>query len=163
MARVRTMPGWSQRVVLGLGLFALVVFAFIGIIGPLFAIGSAQGEVDGKLPASIPLNQTASLPLAVDNVGESSISPLCIVVKTVPASVTLGSVDFQGVQTEPFNAQGVACGGELTTQETIVINVTLVAHLPGPLTLSLTAEQGHTAVGSPLTGTVQVVASGARD
>jgi hypothetical protein len=136
---------------------ALVLFAggFALTVGPLLISGhQLRAEVTGSIPDRAIVGQNLAIELALDNVGDVGISPLCVQVHAQGAA-DLVSVRFQGIDTEPFHGDE-ACGGRLNSQETLSLTVLLVPRAAGTLQLGVGAAQGPTSIGPPLLGAVAV-------
>lgn len=138
-----------------LAVIAVVVAAgFVGVVLPLFSTGGApSAEISGLLPETAAAGQAVRADIAVDNVGASIIYPVCVAL-TGPGA-TLVSANFQGL--DQVTATGnVACGGQLTGQETISITLVLRFSTPGTSTVTLTPRQGTAVIGPAFTATVAV-------
>ena len=134
---------------------AAVITGFFVVVAPLFNnSGPAIAEMNGQLPTSLKGSPNNILDLDIDNTGFSIIKPLCVGVSASPG-VVLKSVTFQGLETIPFTG-GKACGGELTGQESISIDIAVDLHSVSSATLRITPLQGDNAVGSALSGTILV-------
>ncbi|MHB8719489.1 MAG: hypothetical protein ACYDAC_11450 [Candidatus Dormibacteria bacterium] len=135
-------------------LAAVVAAGFLGIIVPLFQnVGVPQAEVSGLVPSTVPVGSTISADLAIDNVGDPVITPICLSLSG--SGVTLVSADFQGLETLQASANRV-CGGSLTGQETISVTVRLRFAARGATTVSLYPAQGNATIGPAFTTRVQV-------
>ena len=146
----------TQRVVLGSLFFALLIVAiFATVVLPLLLNnGPLAAEVDGSLPGQATRNTALHVQLAIDNTGDRVINPLCLQVSAGPGA-DVQSVTFLGVDNVPVR-NGSACGGRLTTQETISVDVVIVPHQSGPLAVSFQVASGDQAVSRPLSGTITV-------
>ncbi len=83
-----------------------VVGGFIGVVGPLFQNGgAASAEIAGQLPDTVSAGQAAQADIALDNVGDSIIDPVCVSMSGDGA--TLASADFQGL--DHVTATATAC------------------------------------------------------
>jgi hypothetical protein len=145
-----------QRLVLGTLFFALVIILiFATVVLPLLLNnGPLAAEVDGSLPQQATHNADLHVQLAIDNTGDRIIEPLCLDITATPGA-DVRSVTFLGVDTVPVT-NGVACGGRLTTQETISVDVVIVPHQSGPLAVRFQVAEGGTPVSKPLSGTITV-------
>ena len=141
--------GATLFVILFMGaIFFAVVFPLLSNSGPLAA------EVDGTLPDHAVVNQPLQIDLSIDNTGDRLINPVCVTVDA-DQPVQLQNVTFQGL--ESFNFQGNrACGGQLTTQETIWIKIRLIPLKTGALNLTLHATQGNEIISPANTGSIRV-------
>ena len=138
-----------------LGALVLFVGGFGITVGPLLFSGhQLRAEVTGSIPDHAKVGQNLAIELALDNVGDVGVSPLCVQVQAQGAA-DLVSVRFQGIDTQPFHG-GEACGGRLNSQETLSLTVLLVPRSAGTLQLSVNAAQAATAIGPPLRGAVAV-------
>ncbi len=144
------MPRGARLVVLTL----IVAAGFVGVILPLFNnAGTPMAEISGALPATATAGQRLTVDIAVDNVGDSIISPVCV--SLAGPGARLLSANFQGLDSVSATANRV-CGGELTGQETISITLVLRLDARGAATVTLTPEQGTTVIGPPFTNSVGV-------
>jgi hypothetical protein len=91
--------------------------------------------------------------IAVDNVGDSIIYPVCVAMRGDGA--TLVSANFQGLDQVSATANRV-CGGELTGQETISVTLVFTLTHRGSAQVSLVPQQGTTVIGPVLSQTVGV-------
>lgn len=124
--------------------------AFIAVVLPLFKVGGpARAEIAGQIPPQG--HGQVSIDVALDNVGDAIIYPVCIGLS--PGDATLVSAVFQGLDHVTARDNRV-CGGQLTAQETI--SVVVVIRLPpsGPVALTLTPMQGDRPIGAPLIGSL---------
>jgi hypothetical protein len=155
--RVAALPGPAQlalAVAAGLGgalaIFFAVVFPLVHNTGPLAA------EVSGTVPDTAVVNQVLAVDLSIDNTGDRLINPVCVST-SFDRAVELQSVTFQGLDTVKAS-NGRACGGLLSTQETISIKVVLVPRTTGSVHAVIRASQQDTNLGPPLEGTIRVIA-----
>lgn len=146
----------SRLVVLAVA--ALVVLGlFLGVITPLFATsGLPEADLGGTLPTQATANATLEIDLAIDNVGDPVLRPVCISALTA-GPLTPSHVIFQGIDNEPF-AHGSACGGALSSQESISVQIFLQAGAPGDARLTLAPMEGRRTVGAALSGRITVAA-----
>lgn len=149
-ARLVRVPRGAQLVLIGLAFAA----GFVGIVLPLFKSGGAvSAELAGQLPSSAHISQQEHIGIAVDNVGDTIIAPVCVAASG--PGVTLISVTFQGI--DHVTAIGNrACGGRLTAQETISVVLELKFTQPGSIDLGLVPQQDALVIGPVLHGTVAV-------
>jgi hypothetical protein len=136
-------------------LLALVVVAgFAAVVLPLFTGGGTpQAEIAGFLPGTAAAGHQMRVDIAVDNVGDSVITPLCVAMSGDGARLL--SAVFQGLDRITASANRV-CGGELTAQETISVTLVFVLDHPGTADVRLVPEQGGTVIGPPFITTVTV-------
>lgn len=121
---------------------------------PLFSdSGAPQAEISGALPGSASVGRPVHIDIAVDNVGDSIIYPVCVSVSGGGASLV--SALFQGLDQVTATANRV-CGGQLTGQETISVGLVLTLNQPGTATVQLVPEQGSTVIGPAFSATVTV-------
>jgi hypothetical protein len=140
-----------------LGFLALFAVAFSATIVPLLtAGGKVRGEVAGSVPSTAVAGQQMFFDLAIDNTSGSLIRPVCIAA-SFDLPVTVQQVVFQGLDRVPF-ANGRACGGDLTGQETASLRMVLVPHQTGTLHVTLVAAQGSQDIGPVLRRTIEVSA-----
>ncbi len=136
-------------------LVALAVAAgFIGVVAPLFNNGGApSAEIAGQLPETATAGHTADADIALDNVGDSIINPVCVSVSGT--GVVLASADFQGLD-HVIAVGNRVCGGQLTGQETIGVTLHFTVSHHGNTTVRLVPQQGTTVIGPAFTATVAV-------
>ena len=147
---VAGMPRGARLALVGL----VIAGAFIAVIVPLFTTGGVpQAEIAGQLPASVVAGHEVRVDIALDNVGDSIIYPVCVAMSGDGAS--LASADFQDVDAVTATRNRV-CGGQLTGQETISITLVFTLSHRGSTSVSLVPQQGTTAIGPALVGTVSV-------
>jgi hypothetical protein len=138
-------------VVVGLVLLGL----FLGVITPLFATsGPAMAVIGGTLPTTATANQPLEIDLAIDNVGDPVIDKVCVGV-FVQGGLTPKNVIFQNIDNEPF-VGGESCGGELSSQESISIQVFFQAGATGHAQLVLSPMDGKETIGASLSGPVSI-------
>ncbi len=148
--RVVGMPKGARFLLVGL----VVVAGFAGVVLPLFTGGGTpRAEIAGFLPGTAAAGQQLRVDIAVDNVGDSIITPLCVAMSGDGARLV--SADFQGLDQITASANRV-CGGELTAQETISVTLVFVLEHSGTADVRLVPEQGGTVIGPPFTTTVTV-------
>ncbi len=147
---VITMPRGARLLVIGL----VVAAAFVGVVVPLFSNGGApKAEIAGQLPGSVAAGQQVRVDIALDNVGDSIIYPVCVAMSGEGAALT--SADFQGLDHVTASGNRV-CGGQLTGQETISITLTFTLSHRGSTEVRLLPQQGTTVIGPVLSGTIGV-------
>ena len=133
---------------------AAVAAGFIGVILPLFSnSGVPRAEINGAIPPTASVGQQVHVDIAVDNVGDSVISPVCIALSGTGARLV--SANFQGLDQVDATANRV-CGGALTGQETISVTLVLTLGQPGATTVGLVPQQASTSIGPTFTGVVNV-------
>ena len=136
-------------------LFGIAVAAFFIVVAPLFSTSTEmKAEIDGRLPASLPASPGAHLDLDIDNVGDAVINPICVRLDSTPPGLAK-SVTFQGLETIPFQGD-LACGGELTAQESISIVINLDLSKSTSVSLGITPQRRATAIGTKLSGVILV-------
>jgi hypothetical protein len=147
---VVTMPRGARLLVIG----AVIAAAFIGVVVPLFSSGGPpSAEIAGKLPDTVAAGRTVQMDIALDNVGDSIIYPVCVAMSGDGA--TLSSADFQGLD-HVIAAGNRVCGGQLTGQETIGITLQFRLSRRGTTEVRLVPQQGRTVIGPTFSGTVGV-------
>ncbi len=131
-----------------------VAAAFVGVVLPLFSnTGAPSAEIAGQLPETVSAGQVARMDIALDNVGDGIIQPVCVAMSGDGA--TLVSADFQGL--DHLSASGNrVCGGQLTGQETIGITLHFTLSRRGTAHVSLVPQQGSAVIGPTFSGTVRV-------
>jgi hypothetical protein len=145
------MPRGARLVAIGLAVAA----GFAAVVLPLFSSGGLpRAEIAGALPDSVRTGQTVRVDIAVNNTGDSSIYPVCVAL-TGNDGATLDSADFQGLDNVTATANK-ACGGRLTSQETISVTLVVTFSQRGNANLKLVPLQGATVIGPALSGTVAV-------
>lgn len=145
-----TMPRGARLLVIG----AVIAAAFIGVVAPLFASGGApSAEIAGHLPSTVAADHSVRMDIALDNVGESIIYPVCVAMSGNGA--TLASADFQGLDHVIATGNRV-CGGQLTGQETIGITLQFSLSHRGTTEVQLVPQQGTTVIGPVFSGAVGV-------
>jgi hypothetical protein len=138
-------------VVVGLVLLGL----FLGVITPLFATsGPPMAVIGGTLPTTATANHPLEIDLAIDNVGDPVIDKVCVGV-FVQGALTPRNVIFQNIDNEPF-VNGESCGGELSSQESISIQVFFEAGAAGSAQVELSPMDGKETIGESLSGPVSI-------
>ena len=131
-----------------------VAAAFTAVVLPLFAGGGApMAEISGLLPETAVAGQPVRVDIAVDNVGDSIITSVCVALSG--DGVSLVSANFQGLDQVNASANRV-CGGELTAQETISVTLVVTFAHHGSAAVSLVPHQGSAVIGPAFAGTVAV-------
>lgn len=148
--RIVGMPRGARLAVVGLAVLA----GFVGVVVPLFNNGGApSAEISGALPDTAGAGLPVRVDIALDNVGDSIIYPVCVAISG--NGVSLVSANFQGL--DQISATGnTVCGGQLTGQETISITLVLTLARQGPTDVSMVPKQGSTVIGPPFTGRIAV-------
>ncbi len=147
---VLTMPRGARLLVIA----GVIAAAFIGVIVPLFSSGGPpSAEIAGQLPDTVAAGRTVQMDIALDNVGDSIIYPVCVAMSGDGA--TLSSADFQGLDHVVAAANRV-CGGQLTGQETIGITLQFSLSHRGTTQVRLVPQQGTKPIGPAFSGTVGV-------
>jgi hypothetical protein len=131
------------------------IAVFFVVVAPLFSFGGApMAEIAGSIPSSARSDVALEIDVGLDNVGTSIIDPVCLEA-SITGPLAADHALFQGLDNVPFRA-GRACGGSLNGQETISVRVFLRPTGEGRATLSLVPTRDATAVGSALSGTVDI-------
>jgi hypothetical protein len=142
------MPRSARLAVIGVA----IAVAFVAVVLPLFSNGGApQAEIAGQLPNSVVAGQQVHMDVAVDNVGDSVIYPVCVGLSGSGAA--LMSANFQGLDQVTARSNRV-CGGQLIGQETISVTLVFTLTHRGSIQVSLSPQQGSTVIGPLLSGTV---------
>jgi hypothetical protein len=134
----------------------LVIFGiFLSVITPLFATsGPTMAIIGGSLPTTAIAHQQLEIDLAIDNVGDPIIGRLCVGA-LVQGPLTPRDAIFQNIDKEPF-VDGRACGGSLSSQESISVQLFFAAGPAGTAQLVLSPMNGTRTIGAALTGSVSV-------
>jgi hypothetical protein len=131
-----------------------VAVGFFAVVLPLFSNGGApHAEISGALPETATAGRLLHVDIAVDNVGDGSIYPVCVSLSG--GGVTLVSGLFQGLD-QVAAAGNRVCGGQLTGQETISVSLVLRLDQRGVATVQLVPQQGSTTIGPAFRATVTV-------
>ncbi|MDQ6847648.1 MAG: hypothetical protein M3019_08725 [Candidatus Dormibacteraeota bacterium] len=131
-----------------------IAAAFVAVIVPLFSSGGApRAEIAGQLPQTVAAGHTVQANIALDNVGDSIIYPVCVVMSGDGA--TLASADFQGLDHVTASGNRV-CGGQLTGQETIGITIQFRLSHRGNTEVRLVPQEGNAVIGPAFAGNVGV-------
>jgi hypothetical protein len=134
----------------------LVVGGFAGVVLPLFTASSGgppMAEVAGLIPDSAPVNRSTDMEIALDNTGSSVIEPVCIKA-TFDRPVRVDHVVFQGLDRVPFR-DGRACGGRLSSQETINIRLSIQPQSAGSVQVTIVPAQLGVVIGPGIHGTLR--------
>jgi len=145
-----------QQLIVGMSVsLAMMLAIFAGVVLPLLLNnGPVAAEIAGRLPATAVSGRDLNVEIAINNTGDRLLSPVCLAVSSAPA-VRVKQVVFQGIDTVvPSN--GVACGGRLTTQETISVEIRILPGPPGNLDITISPTNGGAPIGPSLRGTVTV-------
>jgi hypothetical protein len=135
------------------GLVILVIF--LAVITPLFATsGTTMAILGGTLPTAATAHRQLEIDLAIDNVGDPIIGRVCVGA-LVQGPLTPSHAIFQNIDKEPF-VGGRACGGSLSSQESISVQLFFEAGAAGTAQLVLSPMNGTKTVGAALTGSVSV-------
>jgi hypothetical protein len=145
-----TMPRGARLALIAVAVAA----AFVAVVLPLFSSsGPPQAEIAGQLPLTVAAGQQVRADIAVDNVGDSIINPVCVAMSGTGA--TLIGANFQGLDQVTARSNRV-CGGQLTGQETISITLVFTLSDRGSVQVSLVPRQGTTVIGPVFTQPVGV-------
>lgn len=148
--RLVAMPRGARLALVGLA----IVAGFVGVVVPLFNSGGApSAEISGFIPDTAGAGLPVHVDIALDNVGASIISPVCVAISG--NGVSLISANFQGLD-QISATKNTVCGGQLTGQETISITLVLTLTQRGPTDVRMVPEQGSTVIGPAFTGRVAV-------
>lgn len=150
--------GWfraNPRTVFLLVTGVVILGIFLAVITPLFATsGTAMAVLGGTLPTTATAGHVLEVDLEADNVGDPVIGRVCVGAR-VQGPLTARNVIFQGIDNEPF-VNGEACGGSLSSQESISIQIFLTAGAAGSAQLVLAPMDGAKTIGAALSGAVSV-------
>jgi hypothetical protein len=142
------MPRGARLVLLALAVAA----GFVVVVLPLFSGGGApQAEIAGFLPATVAAGQQVRADIAVDNTGDSIISPVCVALSGDGARLV--SANFQGLD-QVSAAGNRVCGGQLTAQETISVTLVFTVIRRGSTDVQLVPQQGAVVIGPAFATTV---------
>jgi transcriptional regulator GlxA family with amidase domain len=131
-----------------------VAVGFIAVVLPLFSdSGAPHAEISGAVPETATAGVPLHVDIALDNVGDSIIYPVCVTLNGDGASLV--SAVFQGLDRVAATGNRV-CGGQLTGQETISIGLVFTLNHRGSTTLQLVPQQGSTVIGPAFSATVSV-------
>ncbi len=144
------MPRAARLLMIGVA----IVVAFAAVVVPLFqGGGTPRAEIAGQLPDSVAAGQQVRVDIALDNVGATSIYPVCVAMTGEGASLASGN--FQGLDAVTASGNRV-CGGQLTGQETISITLVFTLNHRGSTVVRLVPQQGTTVIGPVFSGTIGV-------
>jgi hypothetical protein len=128
---------------------------FLGVVTPLFATsGPPTADLSGTIPATTPAGQRLEVDVSIDNTGDSVIHQVCVGA-LVQGPLTAVNAIFQNVDKEPF-IDGKACGGELTSQSSIPVQVFFDAGASGAAQLVLAPMDGAKTIGAALSASLSV-------
>lgn len=131
-----------------------VAIGFVAVVLPLFSdSGAPQAEIAGALPDTATAGRPVHVDIAVDNVGDGIIYPVCVSLSGSGATLVSGL--FQGLDQVAASGNRV-CGGQLTGQETISVSLVLTLSRRGSATVQLLPQQGATVIGPAFSATVTV-------
>ena len=148
--RVAALPRGARLALVGVA----IVAGFAGVVLPLFNnSGAPAAEISGLIPETAGAGVPVRVDIALDNVGASIISPVCVAISG--KGVALLSANFQGLDQISATANTV-CGGQLTGQETISITLVLTLAQRGSTDVTMVPKQGSTVIGPAFTGRVAV-------
>jgi hypothetical protein len=133
----------------------VILGIFLAVITPLFATsGTTMAIIGGSLPTTATAHRQLEIDLAIDNVGDPIIGRVCVGA-LVHGPLTPRDVIFQNIDKEPF-VNGRACGGSLSSQESISVQLFFQAGTAGTAQLVLSPMDGTRTIGAALTGSVSV-------
>ena len=133
----------------------VILGIFLAVITPLFATsGPPMAIIGGTLPATAVANHELEIDLAIDNVGDPVIDQICVGA-LIQGPLVPKNVIFQNIDNEPF-VNGRACGGALSSQELISVQVFFTAGGAGKAQLVLSPMDGKQTIGAALSGSVSV-------
>lgn len=133
----------------------VILGIFLAVITPLFATsGTTMAILGGSLPTTATAHRQLEIDLAIDNVGDPIIGRVCIGALHQGPLVPKYAI-FQNIDKEPF-VDGRACGGSLSSQESISVQLFFVAGAAGTAQLVLSPMNGTRTIGAALTGSVSI-------
>jgi hypothetical protein len=133
----------------------VILGIFLAVITPLFATsGPPMAILGGTLPTTAPADRPLEIDLEFDNVGDPVIGRICVGV-LVQGPLTPRHAIFQNIDTEPF-VDGKACGGSLSSQESISVQLFFDAGSAGTVQLVLSPMNGTRTIGAALSGSLSV-------
>jgi len=133
----------------------VILGIFLAVIAPLFATsGSPMAILGGSLPTTAPAGRQLEIDLAIDNVGDPVIGRICVGA-LVQGPLTPQHAIFQNIDTEPF-VDGRACGGSLSSQESISVQLFFDAGPAGRAQLVLSPMDGTRTIGAALSGSLSI-------
>ena len=134
---------------------AVILGIFLAVITPLFATsGPPMAILGGTLPATAPANRPLEIDLAIDNVGDPVIGRICVGVLVQGPLIPKRAV-FQNIDHEPF-VGGSACGGSLSSQESISVQLFFDAGSAGTAQVVLSPMDGTRTIGAALSGSLSI-------
>ena len=133
----------------------VILGIFLAVITPLFATsGTTMAILGGSLPTTATAHRQLEIDLAIDNVGDPVIGRVCVRA-LVAGPLTPRDAIFQNIDKEPF-VDGRACGGSLSSQESISVQLFFETGPAGTAQLVLSPMNGTRTIGAALTGSVSV-------
>jgi hypothetical protein len=133
----------------------VILGIFLAVITPLFATsGTTMAILGGSLPTTATANRQLEIDLAIDNVGDPIIGRVCVGA-LVDGPLTPRDAIFQNIDKEPF-VDGRACGGSLSSQESISVQLFFDAGPAGTAQLVLSPMNGTRTIGAALSGPVSI-------
>ena len=143
----------QMRVLLGFLLLFAVAFS-VTVLPLFFSSRELRAEVAGSVPSEAVAGQAMFLDLAIDNVGDHAITPICIAADfSLPVTVT--TVVFQGLDRVPYKGDR-ACGGTLAGQETVSLRMEVIPRQAGSMDVHLVAGKGESDIGPVVVRQVEV-------
>jgi hypothetical protein len=133
----------------------VILGIFLAVIAPLFATaGSPMAILGGTLPTTALADRQLEIDLPIDNVGDPVIGRICIGV-LVQGPLTPKRAIFQNIDTEPF-VGGRACGGSLSSQESISVQLFFDVGSAGTAQLVVSPMDGTRTIGAALSGSLSI-------
>ncbi len=146
----------NPRIVFLLVVGVTLLGIFLAVITPLFATsGPPMAVLGGSLPATATAGKGVEIDVAIDNIGDPVINQVCVGA-LVQGNLTPKNVIFQNIDNVPF-VDGRACGGQLSSQELISVQVFFTTGAPGPVQLVLSPMDGKQVIGAALAGSLSLV------
>jgi hypothetical protein len=150
---------WSKdnpRIVFLVVVGVTLLGIFLAVITPLFATsGPPMAVLGGSLPPSAISGKDLEIDVAIDNIGDPVINQVCVGA-LVQGNLTPKNVIFQNIDNEPF-VNGTACGGMLSSQESISAQVFFSTGSPGTVQLVLSPMAGKQVIGAALSGSLSLL------
>lgn len=135
------LPGRARLLIVAAAVFsasfAATILPFITQGGPVTAEVAGASVGDGRA------NQELSFHASIDNTSGSTIRHVCLLLRS-SLPVDHARVQFQGTDTVAVDSRGFACGGSLSAQETVSVQVLFTPRQPGSYAFTLApADDGR--------------------
>lgn len=147
------LPGRVRLLIVAAALFAA---AFAATILPFLTQGGpVTAEVAGGSVGEGRANQELSFHASIDNTSGSTIRHVCLLLRS-SLPVDHARVQFQGTDIVAVDGRGFACGGSLSAQETVSVQVLLTPLRAGSYAFTLAPADGGRVIGPLLHRSTQV-------